>query len=375
MEKRYWLISAPKTREDTFNSLNKKTDEAGLSVNYKFTIPDLKVGTLDSLMALNDELGKIDIYVESATKKIATQLFEVIDTKSEKIEVLTVNNNNVETYLTWFHWDEAKYSTSQSLKSLTDSIQAQVAKLDEELRIKSQEYNTLSSQIASDQRKLTGNYLTKDLSDVIQREHIVESEFMTSLFIVVPKYYAKDFLSGYEKFSEFVVPRSALSIAEDADYVVYRVVLFKKYVETFKTSCRERKFVVRDFIFDPNRSAKEERKKMDVEREKQKKALTRWCKTYFSEAFTAWIHLKAIRVFVESVLRYGLPTNFQAMLILPQKNKIKKLRNVLNELYGHLGSKVMFGNKGAASHEEGEEEYFPYVFLEINLDFKPRIGV
>lgn len=94
MEKRYWLISAPKTREDTFNSLNKKTDEAGLSVNYKFTIPDLKVGTLDSLMALNDELGKIDIYVESATKKIATQLFEVIDTKSEKIEVLTVNNSN-----------------------------------------------------------------------------------------------------------------------------------------------------------------------------------------------------------------------------------------------------------------------------------------
>jgi len=129
--------------------------------------------------------------------------------------------------------------------------------------------------------------------------------------------------------------------------------------------------MVREFTFDPNRSAKEERKKLDLEREKQKKALVRWCKTYFSEAFSGWIHLKAIRVFVESVLRYGLPTNFQAMLLLPHKNKTKKLRSVLAELYGHLGSKSVFSGKS----EEGDEEYFPYVCLEINLDFKPRIGV
>jgi hypothetical protein len=33
--------------------------------------------------------------------------------------------------------------------------------------------------------------------------------------------------------------------------------------------------------------------------------LIRYCRTNFAEAFVAWIHLKAIRVFVESVLRYG----------------------------------------------------------------------
>lgn len=42
--KTYWLISAPKTREDTFLTLNKKTaDEHDFSVNYKFNVPDLKV--------------------------------------------------------------------------------------------------------------------------------------------------------------------------------------------------------------------------------------------------------------------------------------------------------------------------------------------
>lgn len=31
--------------------------------------------------------------------------------------------------------------------------------------------------------------------------------------------------------------------------------------------------------------------------------LLRWLKVNFSEAFVAWIHIKALRVFVESVLR------------------------------------------------------------------------
>lgn len=31
--------------------------------------------------------------------------------------------------------------------------------------------------------------------------------------------------------------------------------------------------------------------------------LLRWLKVNFSEAFVAWIHVKALRVFVESVLR------------------------------------------------------------------------
>lgn len=34
--------------------------------------------------------------------------------------------------------------------------------------------------------------------------------------------------------------------------------------------------------------------------------LVRWLKVNFSEAFIAWIHIKALRVFVESVLRCSL---------------------------------------------------------------------
>lgn len=38
------------------------------------------------------------------------------------------------------------------------------------------------------------------------------------------------------------------------------------------------------------------------------------------------------------LLRYGLPVNFQAMLLQPNKKTVKKLREVLYELYKHLDS-------------------------------------
>ena len=38
------------------------------------------------------------------------------------------------------------------------------------------------------------------------------------------------------------------------------------------------------------------------------------------------------------MLRYGLPVNFQAMVLLPQKKTQKKLREALNQLYAYLDS-------------------------------------
>ena len=69
---------------------------------------------------------------------------------------------------------------------------------------------------------------------------------------------------------------------------------------------------------------------MEADLKKQWSRLVQWGKTYFSETFTSWIHLKAVRLFVESVLRYGLPANFQGALLEPTKKKEKQLRQVLD---------------------------------------------
>ena len=56
----YWIISAPgdKTCQQTWDRMNAATMKQQLSSNWKFHIPDLKVGTLDQLVGLSDDLGK-----------------------------------------------------------------------------------------------------------------------------------------------------------------------------------------------------------------------------------------------------------------------------------------------------------------------------
>lgn len=53
----------------------------------------LLVGTLDTLMTLSDDLHKVDTLVENATRKIAYQLYDLLDAKDQKSEALSVNNS------------------------------------------------------------------------------------------------------------------------------------------------------------------------------------------------------------------------------------------------------------------------------------------
>ncbi len=55
------------------------------------------------------------------------------------------------------------------------------------------------------------------------------------------------------------------------------------------------------------RSSEEALGRVRTEAEQRRMALEQWCITSYGEAFSSWIHVCAVRLFVESILRYGLP--------------------------------------------------------------------
>ncbi|XP_046388493.1 V-type proton ATPase subunit C [Ischnura elegans] len=375
----YWLISAPgdKTCQQTWETLNNVTSKQNnLSDNYKFHIPDLKVGTLDQLVGLSDDLGKLDSFVEQCTRKVSGYLGEVLEDQRDKVqENLLANNTDLATYITRFQWDMAKYPIKQSLRNIADIISKQVGQIDADLKTKSSAYNNLKGNLQNLEKKQTGSLLTRNLADLVKKEHfILDSEYLTTLLVVVQKPHFNDWNTGYEKLTDMIVPRSSVLVFQDSDYGLFTVTLFKKVVEEFKHHAREKKFMVRDFTYNEEELAagKNEITKLVMDKKKQFGPLVRWLKVNFSECFCAWIHVKALRVFVESVLRYGLPVNFQAMLLHPNKKSTKRLRDVLNQLYGHLDSSAVQGS----GHESvdipglgfGQAEYFPYVYYKINVD-------
>lgn len=380
----YWLISAPgdKTCQETWETMNNTTSKQNnLCVNYKFHIPDLKVGTLDQLVGLSDDLGKLDTYVEQITRKVACYLGEVLEDQRDKLhENLLANNLDLPSYITRFTWDMAKYPIKQSLRNIADIISKQVGQIDADLKTKSTAYNNLKGNLQNLEKKQTGSLMTRNLADLVKKEHfILDSEYLTTLLVIVPKSLANDWSLNYEKITDMIVPRSSHLIFQDSEYCLFNVHLFKKVAEEFKLHSRERKFVVRDFVYNEEELAagKNEITKLVTDKKKQFGPLVRWLKVNFSECFCAWIHVKALRVFVESVLRYGLPVNFQAILIQPNKKSIKRLRDQLNHLYGHLDGSSSGGGGGSSSHNTdldipglgfGASEYYPYVYYKLVID-------
>ncbi|OXU18483.1 hypothetical protein TSAR_006712 [Trichomalopsis sarcophagae] len=379
----YWLISAPgdKTCQQTWETMNNLTSKQNsLSLNYKFHIPDLKVGTLDQLVGLSDDLGKLDTYVEQVTRKVATYLGEVLEDQRDKLhENLMANNSDLPTYITRFQWDMAKYPIKQSLRNIADIISKQVGQIDADLKTKSTTYNNLKGSLQNLEKKQTGSLLTRNLADLVKKEHfILDSEYLTTLLVIVPRASFQEWNAMYEKLTDMIVPRSSQLINQDQEYGLFTVTLFKKVIEEFKLHAREKKFIVRDFTYNEEELAagKNEMTKLVTDKKKQFGPLVRWLKVNFSECFCAWIHVKALRVFVESVLRYGLPVNFQAILLRPHKKSTKRLRDVLNQLYAHLDSSATAGGSQSGNQDSvdipglgfGQSDYFPYVYYKINVD-------
>ncbi|XP_066978251.1 V-type proton ATPase subunit C [Macrobrachium rosenbergii] len=374
----YWLISAPgdKTCQQTWEKMNNTTAvQHQLCVNHKFHLPDLKVGTLDQLVGLSDDLAKLDTYVEGVTRKIAHYLAEVLEDQRDKLpENLLANQMTLPVYLTRFQWDMAKFPIKQSLRGIVDAINNQCTQIENDLKAKASNYNNLKSNLANMERKQTGSLLTRNLGDLVKKEDFVQnSEYLVTLLVVVPKNFYHDWQAKYENLSDMVVPRSSRLIFEDQDHGLYTVTLFSKVVDEYKLHARENKFVVRDFTYNEEEltAGKNELSKLINDKKRHFGPLVRWLKVNFSECFICWIHVKAIRVFVESVLRYGLPVNFQAILVHPHKKSMKRLRDVLNQLYSHLDSSAT-GGAGESVDIPGlgfnTSEYYPYVSFKINTD-------
>ncbi|KAJ3110813.1 Vacuolar ATP synthase subunit C [Phlyctochytrium bullatum] len=325
-----FLLAAPAdpTKAETAAKLRDKI--ASKSADYAelvtLTLPDFKVGTLDSLVLLSDELQKADTVYEGITVKIAENM-------------KTLLGGDLERWKSNLVWNTMKYRADKSLKELTDMIAQEVASIDTLMKSKMQTYTGVKTQLASIQRK------QGSLNGIVKKEHFVlDSEYLTTLMVAVPN--ESDWVNS--------------KISEDDEYALYSVTMFIRVVDEFTQKAREKRFIVRDFKWNDEQLAKE--KKEAAETANAEKELL--------------VHILlsrslVIRLYVESVLRYGLPPDFQAMIIKAKPRQEKKTRDVINAHYAKLGG-VANSKDGDEPIEEnlqmllGEKDYCPAVLLNIN---------
>eukprot|EP00984_Skeletonema_dohrnii_P005979 scaffold2120_cov150-Skeletonema_dohrnii-CCMP3373.AAC.2 len=338
---------------------------------FKLEVPSLMVGTLDSLMNLSDDLGKTDSIIESIVRKVEKSSMELAGKKATELTVGGVPSTR---YIQQFAWDYAKYPNRRPLKELVSLISSGVSAIDEELKQLSNSYGDKQAALQDAKRKKGGNLTTVDLNDVLEEKvvknlKIFDTEYLKTVFVAVDR---------HQKKGSPVVPGSLEKVMEDNDSVLYTVTVLKgmyeagyyegeefvpgtkiDLLEAFSKILREKRYSVREnFTYDPSQQGKSAMmmEQLQVEVDNMRSGLTRWCKTHYGEAFVAWMHIKVIRVFVESVLRYGLPVDFTAVLYKVASGKEVMLVNALDKA---------FGESVKGDDDPDEEEYHDFVLIKF----------
>ncbi|ORZ25180.1 hypothetical protein BCR42DRAFT_444979 [Absidia repens] len=375
---KYTFISVPATAQKKTTFLNIKAKLAEYADTNAFPIPDFKIGTLDTLVLLSDDLVKYDIAFEQTVNKIAdiVRTFTLGTTSHE--QTLLVNDKSIDQYIRTFQWNTMKYRTDKSLQETTVTLSQEVNAIDAIMKTKLNTYTQNKNSLQTLQRKQTGNLSVKNLNGIIKKQHcVLNSEYLTTLVVAVPKSLYKQWNGKYETLTSMVVPRSSVKVAEDDEFGLFTITLFQRVVDEFTHKAREDRFIVRDFTYDED-ALKLQQEELDqvssVEMEQQIE-LGRLAKINFGELFASWVHLKALRVFVETVLRYGLPPDFTAVSIAVQPKFEKKVDETLLAQYGRLG-----GTHGLNSSSQQDEildhdlqtvndsSYRPYVQFDLYFD-------
>ena len=331
-----------------------------------------------------------------------------------------------------FTWAEHKFPSQRPLLDLAAMIASSVERMEDELRHFQQNYAEKRNAKLNLERRTRGNLLNADIDTLLAvrtraGEHgvdipiegtiaeergtpltphdFVDTQFLQTVTLTVPMNAVENFekevsVLGIEQlwggrsgrrgicrgFSP-VVPHSSLRVMSDKDSAIFLVTVLKtrrvsaggdvegwEIADSFKAACRSKRFVLREFKWDP---AKMKAKRLaDAQllsdfNDYEGKTL-QWCSVHYGEAVIAWAHLKAIRVFVESVLRYGLPPQFSAFIMKPMKSKRRNIRKILLELYGHLDreevSQMTEGGSGGGAGgllSSAAGEFYPYVSIDF----------
>ncbi|CAG8526501.1 10622_t:CDS:10 [Cetraspora pellucida] len=352
-------VPAEGNKAIVFQNLKTKLSgsQADLAEVYQFLIPEFRIGTLDALVVISDELVKYDQFVESVAWKIVDILRILLKGDKDKICAnLLVNDKSIDQYLNTFQWDIMKFRAEKSLKEIAEILNEEVSSIDTLMKAKLANYNQVKGNLQALERKQTGNLSVRNLADVVKKEHFVlDSEYLETLLVAVPRH---SWHSRYETLTQYVVPRSSQKIAEDDEYGLFNVTLFKRVSTDFANRCREEKFVYRDFKYNEDEMAnqRKEFEEMGATEKELWSALLRLANTNFGEVFAAWIHFKAMRVYVES----------------PKPKMDKKIREILNNQYGKFGGALSRETQKDENIEEYQnlidKDYYPYVWFQIQFN-------
>jgi len=167
-------------------------------------------------MYINDQITKMDSQAESLLRKIERQYQDIDEEAAQTpFKVKTRDgNNSLETYLQEFQWDDSKFARNQQMQLLIKELQNRMFRVENELKSKTQqlqENKSLQNQNAGKEGSLVSRDLTEVLKEpMVNSKDFVNTRYVQTLVVIVPKQHISIFMQNYELVSENVIAGSLI---------------------------------------------------------------------------------------------------------------------------------------------------------------------
>lgn len=147
---------------------------------------------------------------------------------------------------------------------------------------------------------------------------------------------------------------------KDKENTVCRLVAYKQQSDDIVKILRKAGYTARVFHYNQEKW-NDEKKQRHILKEQLAQKTSKLHQTAcecFQELFSALMHLKIIRVYIDGVLRFGIPPCFYVGLVIPRRGEERKILQTLSDHLADAEFKDMYGEKMDASEAD---DYWPFV--------------
>lgn len=343
-----------------------------------------KLGSLDSMLLNLERAKKIEMVTENFLKRIEKVQADMYPDKkltSYKLDSKDFGPIDIEKFLKKFDWDDIRYPRTAALSDQIRNIEEKVASMEKNLKVKQQNFSDSKAVIANtvERKDNVTSFINRDLNDTIMEmlrekrsknlrpEIFVNSEYLQSCIVFIPKEALESFSETYELQNEFIVPKSFVELTENYGYIMGHVVVFKKSAEDVRISFKDKyKAITKDFAFNAESASNKEKEKSAVisQNKTDKDLLASTCVESFKESLVALIHIKMYVIVIDCSLRFGQFGNFKIVLVFFDKGKEGRLLQSMVKAFAEPDKTDFYGTKEQLNDTE---DFFPFVYTNLGI--------
>jgi len=342
-------------------------------INLNNIMKDLVNDNLDTLFKINDDLIRDELEIESFLKSLEKQLADLTSNPLQiKFRGALLEPKKA---ITEFQWDEGKYpNRSKTISDIMHKINEKYTETRKTIKAKTDDYTNSLNDLKAKKKSLSDalTLMKQDYRDLVSKSknEMKNTDYLCTMLCFVPTNNEKNFLDNYMKLADgFVVPYSALRIdrGEDEKMQLYRVIIMKHVKDDFRNQCQgQLRVTCREYDEEElNKKPSEEKEieKLANESTQKKHDLERHAESGYSEVFYALLHLKYLRLYVESCLKYTSGDYYSVMVYTPRE-KEQKLVSIMIKTFTDTKEQGWYGTKEELKESE---DFYPFILIKISV--------